>query len=100
ATTQAPTLPLHDALPIWGTPAGADAWNASATGALRKPRRSCSCRATVVRSMFPSSDHRQVDLGLVALERVQLTLGRLRSAEPRLDRKSTRLNSSHDQISY
>src|SRR3712207_7473908 len=86
ATTEIYTLSLHDALPI--------------SGVLRRPR---SHRRT-------GADRQR---GLLPLEAVARTAGRCRDqaqAHPalsaadqrqgRTDRKSTRLNSSHANISY
>src|SRR5258707_11983805 len=74
ATTEIYTLSLHDALPIYGVQPGAElrAW-------------------LVAVGAFPGAQHR-------LLERV---VGVVQRAEhPVTDRKSTRLNSSHANISY
>src|SRR3712207_8572686 len=77
ATTEIYTLSLHDALPIWPH---------EAVAARREPRR----RREPDRA--PGADDARVD-GRRAVRG---------SAQPRppLDRKSTRLNSSHANISY
>src|SRR5206468_13044189 len=71
-TTEIYTLSLHDALPIW--------W-VSCLGCLRRRSRSRATLSTTgcASSSRPTAPHPS-------------------SASP--DRKSTRLNSSHDQISY
>src|SRR2546427_12171193 len=73
ATTEIYTLSLHDALPIYG---------GDALGA-----RSLRCRA------------QRRPLGPQGLD-LRVRHGRLEAGVARPDRKSTRLNSSHSQISY
>src|SRR2546430_5505072 len=75
ATTEIYTLSLHDALPIFVMPAGL----------MRYPRALLHQRKQLL------GQHRQVR---------QLNLARVHSRLHLLDRKSTRLNSSHSQISY
>src|SRR2546430_13169826 len=70
ATTEIYTLSLHDALPISSRRSPARGWQ------VRPPHRCRACRA----SPGPTT-----------------TSG---PSGPGLDRKSTRLNSSHSQISY
>src|SRR5206468_12799042 len=74
STTEIYTLSLHDALPIYVIPASA------ATDAARK--RLCCAQRRYHRSTYASNAKRP------------------RNPMKMLDRKSTRLNSSHDQISY
>src|SRR3712207_8140586 len=79
ATTEIYTLSLHDALPILDAP--------------RRPRR----------RVPPAADrHREHRLGPRALQPppVRGGGGRARRRPRRRDRKSTRLNSSHANISY
>src|SRR2546430_8217406 len=76
ATTEIYTLSLHDALPI--SPAGSAAGASDAPGAARDAGRVARARGRGRRS----------------------GRDRLRLVAPRPDRKSTRLNSSHSQISY
>src|SRR3712207_7733763 len=74
ATPEIYTLSLHDALPIWLRPAGAR------VGALlRHPRH---------------------DLQLLQQLRALPARGEVHPAADHQDRKSTRLNSSHANISY
>src|SRR5206468_11678000 len=89
------TLSLHDALPICERPAVAFLGNPRATPELSAPE----FRALHVR-VAPHG---------VAISHSSLStsnaLGNARSQQaplpvPLVDRKSTRLNSSHDQISY
>src|SRR3712207_7484355 len=84
ATTEIYTLSLHDALPIW--PAGAGAalplLSPTASDGRRGSRRG-------VRGA-----RRRRDLGVPARRRPH------RLGDGRGDRKSTRLNSSHANISY
>src|SRR5206468_10341060 len=84
-TTQLYTLSLHDALPI------SHSW-------ITKPLRSNSNRMSSASTPTISSR-----IGIATLSASSLSTARL--AIPILeeivgDRKSTRLNSSHDQISY
>src|SRR3712207_8168761 len=82
ATTEIYTLSLHDALPI-----------------LTRPSRLTSARSTLLRQEAPYSaryqrEHRSLDASPVLC---------VENAEPdngEADRKSTRLNSSHANISY
>src|SRR5438876_8934112 len=71
------TLSLHDALPICMTPASPDIWSPS----FRKVRLT-DCR--------PHATRQRMALPCAILAATQLTV----------DRKSTRLNSSHPSISY
>src|SRR2546430_7979132 len=77
ATTEIYTLSLHDALPIL-----------VGVGAQRMGGDPC----------FPSSWHRDVGPGMHTLGR-EIEI-KIRRHETQRDRKSTRLNSSHSQISY
>src|SRR5688572_33503744 len=72
ATTEIYTLSLHDALPILG------------------------CEHPVIPARLPE----EARLDLAAVERELLPELRANGQVPLLDRKSTRLNSSHSQISY
>src|SRR5258707_11039812 len=81
ATTEIYTLSLHDALPI-----------------LLVPERECEHPPELAREVFPTGDmtveqsrHR---------DGIQHALSRECRCRERLDRKSTRLNSSHANISY
>src|SRR5688572_31834052 len=82
ATTEIYTLSLHDALPICRARAGAGRRSPklSESGSERRHRRAGPAPARARRRVRPRPDAE----GLGA----------------RLDRKSTRLNSSHSQISY
>src|SRR2546428_4862761 len=75
ATTEIYTLSLHDALPIWSRMA-----------------RATSVKTAVALQGAAKPSWRDVSLSFVLSLRVKRRL--------RTDRKSTRLNSSHDQISY
>src|SRR2546430_13702784 len=74
ATTEIYTLSLHDALPISFPPRRCR--KSGETAAARAPARSCRARDRPARRACA------------------------RGPAPRRDRKSTRLNSSHSQISY
>src|SRR2546430_12727954 len=77
ATTEIYTLSLHDALPIF----------------LRHENR--------IREIFSDSLPRdRVGLTLVPLTGVRTGKGKWQQKRQDQDRKSTRLNSSHSQISY
>src|SRR3712207_7321937 len=81
ATTEIYTLSLHDALPIWPRPDRCPARR----GEGRQVRiAGCFCRR-------PKLLRRRAEA---------LPLGARRRRRPLLDRKSTRLNSSHANISY
>src|SRR3712207_9337573 len=83
ATTEIYTLSLHDALPIFQEHDG---------GVLQQRARDRDPLALPARKAHPAlADQRVVPLGEAADEAV---------APRRLDRKSTRLNSSHANISY
>src|SRR3712207_8416600 len=85
ATTEIYTLSLHDALPICDRHAEAD-------GPLHRVRRPGGRRATGAR---------RGDLGVDTGERRRgEALELVGPLLPRADRKSTRLNSSHANISY
>src|SRR2546427_2070576 len=71
ATTEIYTLSLHDALPIW-----------------RLQERGIQVAFRLVGNLFTS------------LEMMGITLTLMQLDDELLDRKSTRLNSSHSQISY
>src|SRR5688572_32345836 len=75
ATTEIYTLSLHDALPIFGSSSVGRAplptWHVESSSEIRNP--------------LPS---------------VRLSSGTTRLPTSSIDRKSTRLNSSHSQISY
>src|SRR3712207_8879428 len=78
ATTEIYTLSLHDALPIW-----------AATWRTRSPACcGCSCRRSPPCGERP---HRERSGSLVVERLTEPSVG---------DRKSTRLNSSHANISY
>src|SRR3989440_3385503 len=89
ATTEIYTLSLHDALPIYrragtgaripGTAAAAGWRLGDSTGAAGKRDAGCGIRASAATRTYAS---------------------RISHPVSRSDRKSTRLNSSHDQISY
>src|SRR5688572_32632591 len=81
ATTVIYTLSLHDALPIYGP------HQRVLVGAARKPGK-----------RFTNPDAR--DVRGDGLERPPDLGGRVRFRVEGVDRKSTRLNSSHSQISY
>src|SRR2546430_6201064 len=74
ATTEIYTLSLHDALPIWRS----------------RQRRQPALHADRHRQPADSSGR----------DGAARPLGQARHDRRRLDRKSTRLNSSHSQISY
>src|SRR3712207_7018746 len=78
ATTEIYTLSLHDALPIW--PTSAD-----------RPGRIAGVNPSTVANLFR----------LVAIAEALSWIGLLAGVYvKRVDRKSTRLNSSHANISY
>src|SRR2546428_6965539 len=81
ATTEIYTLSLHDALPICSD-------QLTSTRRLHLSESSVACRLTDPLDLVIS------DRPLKAPEPAEAEPGALR------DRKSTRLNSSHDQISY
>src|SRR2546421_919774 len=87
ATTEIYTLSLHDALPIFG--AGSAKFDQTLLRAdlFQNPRGVSSCVGVAVSQKL---DH------FILRNRAH----RLQPRNHRLDRKSTRLNSSHDQISY
>src|SRR3712207_7767852 len=84
ATTEIYTLSLHDALPILG-------W--MALGASGQVVAQVAVLAVLAR-LVPPRDH-----GLVAAALIVVNLSTV-LAESGIDRKSTRLNSSHANISY
>src|SRR5207247_3721532 len=89
APTHVPPLSLHDALPISGAPSASGSGTASGSNgaSLGSQRRSFSSVSSV--------------RGLVG-SRTTLSSPSRKSAlsVPRKDRKSTRLNSSHEWVSY
>src|SRR3712207_7182885 len=80
ATTEIYTLSLHDALPIWRV-------------GSRSAARPVACRRATLRS-------RQRQDQPPSARRAARRPGRVPSWRQRGDRKSTRLNSSHANISY
>src|SRR3712207_8924638 len=83
ATTEIYTLSLHDALPIFlAGPSGSASWSHSTTNGSSRKLSKKSLRLRPVRSS-------------TFVETPAPTLAR-----PSPDRKSTRLNSSHANISY
>src|SRR5689334_24786412 len=78
ATTEIYTLSLHDALPIYANELG----EARAEGAQRR------------------AAYLEADLGDAELAAAQQRHRALDAARHEVDRKSTRLNSSHSSISY
>src|SRR5206468_7872241 len=94
ATTQISTLSLHDALPI----SGANAWSVAASTAgplLTSGRLTARYRQTKAAREEAALNYQQTALN--AFREVSDALVSRTRFE---DRKSTRLNSSHDQISY
>src|SRR5206468_5201344 len=97
-TTALYTLSLHDALPI------------SASTGPEHPRDLEQQRGQVGYMLGHEAQHRDVERPIGQWQRPRqrmaneprATAAQLRRSalEHRLDRKSTRLNSSHDQISY
>src|SRR3712207_8943400 len=83
ATTEIYTLSLHDALPIWSARTAASTCSSSSTGPWV---RSASNRTSTIGAVS--------DAGASATFRV------LVYSDDAADRKSTRLNSSHANISY
>src|SRR3712207_8194741 len=79
ATTEIYTLSLHDALPILGPAAG------SGTGAVRFAQGTGRREASDNGKSSAMVQHRRVSIAAARVSR---------------DRKSTRLNSSHANISY
>src|SRR2546421_11490620 len=88
ATTEIYTLSLHDALPIFSpsSPTGRATGSCGLSISTRAVSGHCYSRAA-----------RGCRLGLHGFRRLLLPPPDRRD---RIDRKSTRLNSSHDQISY
>src|SRR5206468_10972138 len=90
------TLSLHDALPISRSMSKISARVAVVQGRnaigveLPNPKR----EKVLLREMLASSEYTDTQA------RLPLCLGKTIGGEPVIDRKSTRLNSSHDQISY
>src|SRR3712207_7565936 len=82
ATTEIYTLSLHDALPIWPGRA--------------RPRRSAHAQLPDARSRHVSPAYGRAHTA--SQHRAASTAGMME--RPRRDRKSTRLNSSHANISY
>src|SRR2546422_3102737 len=80
ATTEIYTLSLHDALPILGV------------GLMKKYNWSVGQRITLIGTFYPANP----ELDIVGT----FTTSNPRQEEQMLDRKSTRLNSSHGYISY
>src|SRR5258708_27650459 len=82
ATTEIYTLSLHDALPIW-------------------PSLGAAIRSGIVdRAWSALTDHRSRNPGESARDRLRQRLLERGEILEALDRKSTRLNSSHQIISY
>src|SRR5206468_13107308 len=89
-TPQLYTLSLHDALPISSRPSNRAAVPVAA--GVAAPRSSGSARSgTATPQTCPARGSPPADRTPVPTHPVP---------HPRRDRKSTRLNSSHDQISY
>src|SRR5205085_11913642 len=89
STTDISTLSLHDALPIW---AGA-VFHPLQSRIVEPSRRvGADCLEDVLHGDVAAVDVARRDRSAVEHEP--------RHVEPRQDRKSTRLNSSHSQISY
>src|SRR5205085_6296136 len=94
------SLSLHDALPICGGRSGAAKTRGTRRGALRRgvmPRRVTAFSNTTVKRLRSLRDKKARRLeGLFLAEGLRI-LAEARDSG-RLDRKSTRLNSSHSQI--
>src|SRR3712207_7027133 len=88
ATTEIYTLSLHDALPIWRQRAGGEHARGPAPGG-------CRSGADAAGGPQPARERRPVLAAWPADRDHGGTAGRRRE-----DRKSTRLNSSHANISY
>src|SRR5207244_12108511 len=91
------TLPLHDALPIWAAPNELIERDRRSVGdvegRLGAPgRQSCEIIAMLA--------HQPADALAFAAQHDGNAVAEIESGEARTDRKSTRLNSSHQIISY
>src|SRR5207247_10965658 len=84
--THSPTLSLHDALPIWPPQTQIQVDDQVRSGALR------TARVLPTRTAAPDELDRP--------RRSRASAWRARGRCARSDRKSTRLNSSHEWISY
>src|SRR5207244_13228345 len=95
-TTLRNTPSLHDALPILTansisiTPASSSDWDAGTKPDLTTKQRRVSCRIRPKR----------ITIMHCSLPQEEKEMMQSRSYSGRLDRKSTRLNSSHQIISY
>src|SRR2546421_6552938 len=94
ATTEIYPLPLHDALPISRRRARLRASGVRAPGdALGHPRRT-----VVIEAVAPAVDGGRYPVKREVGAVLEVTADVFKEGHE--DRKSTRLNSSHDQISY
>src|SRR5206468_8370961 len=97
-TPEISTLSLHDALPICLR------WSATArrTAMASMPRHRSSTKLSTTRRAINSSPEPTCYLPLRGggEDTLYLTQCKRPNILTRIDRKSTRLNSSHDQISY
>src|SRR5206468_11927358 len=99
-STEIYTLSLHDALPIW------------MTAALKLKRIVDNTRNVLAIEAMAAAQAVEFLAPLKTSKRLQTTQSAIRAVSPAMDkdrviyedfaadRKSTRLNSSHDQISY
>src|SRR2546427_9020983 len=101
ATTEIYTLSLHDALPIWFGGAqtlGIDFHESLLIGA---DLRGVSFRKKTLEGLnFSDADLAGCDFRDAVFHKASLRDAHLKKARFDGDRKSTRLNSSHSQISY
>src|SRR5205085_3723773 len=89
-TTQIYTLSLHDALPISSTVAG----DGTTTATILAHAMVREGVKAVAAGMNPMDLKRGIDLAVDAVVKD------IQKRSKKVDRKSTRLNSSHSQISY
>src|SRR5205807_9426250 len=97
APTEIYTLSLHDALPIWRRRDGGGARGRPAgrgTGDRCRSAAPCATEAAVYVACST------LCFGTVPLAQALRTIGELQFTKVDIDRKSTRLNSSHLVISY
>src|SRR5206468_11679070 len=93
-------LSLHDALPIYLPRLDIDDAGAILTRCIARRRDATAVGMPVAERVLRAGAHAEDLLRTSAVRAYHVAVAVLQPGQVLVDRKSTRLNSSHDQISY